>query len=362
CVGCPPPPPYEDIRTTYIALEDEVVDQFGNFIKKEMWKIGVSGGNGDFLIRNESSPGLVMTKDGKASLFSESSANPSASLEITQASAMNHHLLRLRKVGKGYVFGINNNGAVKIGLGTSIPDLMLDVRGNGYFEGRLGIGTGAGNPEQMLDVRGNGYFSGNVGIGTSTPGAKLEIRGAGNQSIDIFTSTLGSRLTLMAVTSNGVRESQIQYAGGGRFGFVEIGHGFRMMIATNGNVGIGTNTPEHKLDVAGKIRACEVIVETRWCDFVFKSDYKLIPLQERQSFIKQFGHLPNIMSEKEVVEEGANLGQAITGILQNVEEHELYLHNQEEKINALQKEIDELKAEFNNLLKEIEILKTNFLD
>ncbi|HET6243814.1 MAG: hypothetical protein H0V01_02900 [Bacteroidetes bacterium] len=124
-----------------------------------------------------------------------------------------------------------------------------------------------------------------------------------------------------------------------------------------GNVGIGTNNPYYKLDVAGTMRACEVIVNTAWCDFVFKPEYKLMTIHERQLFINKYGHLPNVKSEKEIIEEGANLGQAITGILQNVEEHELYLHNQEEKINIQQKELDALKAEFNKLLKEIDLLK-----
>ncbi|HET6243773.1 MAG: hypothetical protein H0V01_15025 [Bacteroidetes bacterium] len=228
------------------------------------------------------------------------------------------------------------------------------------------VGIGTDNPQSSLDVRGNIQISGsrfhvgsngNIGIGTSIPGAKLEIRGAGNQSIDIFTSTLGSRLTLMAVTSGGVRESQIQYAGGGRFGIGEIGYGFRMMIDVNGNVGIGCNSPQSKLQVNGQIRATDVIVTATGCDFVFDNNYKLPSLQERKTFILEKKHLPYIKPASDMQENGMGITETAEGLLQNIEEISLYQIQHEEKIQLLLKEQEELKKINQKLIEELNFLK-----
>lgn len=118
---------------------------------------------------------------------------------------------------------------------------------------------------------------------------------------------------------------------------------YMLFVATNGNVGIGTGTPKNKLDVCGTIRAKEIVVETGWCDFVFNKNYKLPSLTERRAFISQYGHLPYMQSEKEVLENGAKVSKAITGLLQNTEEHALYLIEISEKLDVLIKENMQLK-------------------
>ena len=45
------------------------------------------------------------------------------------------------------------------------------------------------------------------------------------------------------------------------------------------------------------------------------------------------------------------------GILQNVEEHEKYLYNHDERIEALEKEKEKQKALIDKLMKELESLK-----
>jgi hypothetical protein len=52
-----------------------------------------------------------------------------------------------------------------IGIGTTNPISLLDVRGNTTIMGNIGIGTT--NPISLLDVRGTSIFTGNVGIGTT---------------------------------------------------------------------------------------------------------------------------------------------------------------------------------------------------
>lgn len=71
-----------------------------------------------------------------------------------------------------------------------------------------------------------------------------------------------------------------------------------MIIKANGNIGIGTSTPAHKLDVCGTIRAVEVLVEDDWCDYVFEDDYSLPSLEEEKKHIETNGYLLGFESEE----------------------------------------------------------------
>ncbi len=99
---------------------------------------------------------------------------------------------------------------------------------------------------------------------------------------------------------------------------------------------------------AKKIYAQEVEVRPdamniHWFDYVFDKDYKLMSLSELEQFIKTNKHLPEIPSEKEVKENGINLGEMQGKLLLKIEELTLYIIEQEKQLKELQKQIDELK-------------------
>lgn len=111
-----------------------------------------------------------------------------------------------------------------------------------------------------------------------------------------------------------------------------------------GNIGLGTAiNSNYKLSVNGKIRAKEVIVEANWSDFVFEEDYNLKSLKEVEQFIKANKHLPDVPSEKEVVENGVSVGQMQSTLLQKIEELTLYVIEQNKRIEKLEHENAELK-------------------
>lgn len=115
-----------------------------------------------------------------------------------------------------------------------------------------------------------------------------------------------------------------------------------------GNLGIGTTsfvdgTDTYKLSVNGKVRAHSVKVYTTWADYVFEDEYKLLPLENVKTYINKNGHLPNIPSAKEVAENGIELGEMNSKLLEKIEELTLYLLDQEDRINKMQLEINNLK-------------------
>src|SRR5207249_5310572 len=117
------------------------------------------------------------------------------------------------------------------------------------------------------------------------------------------------------------------------------------------------STSPYKLDVCGTIRGKRVIVNTLGCDFVFARDYKLMSIDERIKFRTQFNHLPYMKSAKEMQEQGADVEETTMGLLQNVEEHDIYITKHDEQINEQKKEIKELKDENKDLKKDMQSLK-----
>jgi hypothetical protein len=105
-----------------------------------------------------------------------------------------------------------------------------------------------------------------------------------------------------------------------------------------GSVSIGTTktsdaSGEFKLSVNGRIRASEVKVYTNWADFVFEPTYRLRPLKEVESYIKEKGHLPEMPTAKEVETNGVNIGETQSKLLQKIEELTLYLIEQNKKLD-----------------------------
>jgi hypothetical protein len=123
---------------------------------------------------------------------------------------------------------------------------------------------------------------------------------------------------------------------------------------TLNSVGIGTtNTQGYKLAVKGSalFTKVKVIAPGAWPDYVFKKNYQLTDLAQLEQYITEHHHLPEIASEDDVRKNGIDLGDHAGAVLKKVEELTLYLINenkqlkdQNARLEAQQKEIDELKA------------------
>jgi hypothetical protein len=129
-----------------------------------------------------------------------------------------------------------------------------------------------------------------------------------------------------------------------------------IVIPANGNVGIGCTNPQYRLDVGGTARAKEFRVSLSGCDFVFEKNYNLITLNQRKIKVLAEKHLPNIAPAFDM-QQGTDLGLFSLGLLQNLEEHENYLYQHNDRIDVLEKENTELKTKMEKQEQEMEAFK-----
>ncbi len=220
-------------------------------------------------------------------------------------------------------FSILNNG--KVGVGTTNPLEKLHI--NGSVRGN--IGTGA-----LRIKSSSGYI--NVGalntswahIYTDRPNVIF------NKDVYTTTSSFSSYRNDLILKTDGSEKMRIKIS--------------------NGYVGIGTTKPDEKLTVKGKIHAEEVRVDLNVPpDFVFEKyytgksstnpNYTIPTLEEVEIFTKRNHHLSEVPSAKEIKENGLNLKEMTSLLLQKIEELTIYTIQQQKTINRLEKEVKSLK-------------------
>lgn len=129
---------------------------------------------------------------------------------------------------------------------------------------------------------------------------------------------------------------------------IKTNNTLRMVVKNNGQILFGAKkinathlhaNAQYQFD--GKIACKELVVvdPTKWADFVFEKNYKLLPLKDVEAYYIQNKHLPNVPSEKEVKENGINTADMDAVLLQKIEELTLYIVQQQKEIEALKKEI-----------------------
>ena len=250
---------------------------------------------------------------------------------------------------------------------TSSLLLSGDIRSNGrnleIAASKANNVTGQpGNLVLQVDndfITGLPIVAGSVGIGTNLPDAKLSVSSsivASNNNTYLL--SLHGRNPLINFTDEkNVAYGYIKswtnapyapFTNGMLIGsspgypimFSTNNYSLSMMIADNGNVGIGTANPTYKLSVNGNVRSKEIVVESNWADYVFDKKYSLPDLSDVEKYIKQHKHLPEIPSALEIQANGLPVGETQKIMMAKIEELTLY-------VIELNKQIQELKTSIN---------------
>jgi hypothetical protein len=189
---------------------------------------------------------------------------------------------------------------------------------------------------------------GDVGFGTTSPDASLDIEASdGTASIKV-TESNGTATTrvLMDLNNNG----------GVRFDLEDTANSVTWVVQNQAQLfeitKAGTGVRELALDGSGNLTILGTLTASggsTFPDYVFEPDYELMPLSELASFIEENKHLPKIPSASEIAAGGLNMTEMQISLVEKVEELTLYMLAQEEKNQAQEREIKQLKAQLASL-------------
>jgi len=112
----------------------------------------------------------------------------------------------------------------------------------------------------------------------------------------------------------------------------------------------GTETPVFQIWGNGNVNTKrlyseEIIVTTSaigtyWPDYVFKKNYKLMPILELEKYIKKNHHLPHIPSAGQVKKDGLSVFEINKSLVEKVEELSLYIIELKKEIDIINKKLN----------------------
>jgi len=209
----------------------------------------------------------------------------------------------------------------------------------------VGDGSGLTNVSGSWQQNGNKlyYNSDNVGIGTDNPMSHLEINkssgGSWNTPFIKIKRPYDSDLAAIGIETNQqnwVIAAINSSTGNEGFWIKNIKtDNVPFRIKNNGVVVVNGN-----LWVTNEVA---VQASEPWPDYVFKKDYRLMPLEQLQKFIYKNNRLPDMPSSEDIKKEGIKLAENQTLMLQKIEELTLYIIQLNEENSKLQKRIKKLE-------------------
>jgi hypothetical protein len=245
--------------------------------------------------------------------------------------------------------GLRMNAAGSVGIGTPNPQSLLHILGE--------------NPEARVQAtQSNKFAAMHIMNDLGAAGVTLASYGSAYVPAAAYERANGASVHTTSSAAGAAGLSIVAKNPTGYLTFHTGGPNEKMRIDANGNVGIGTNSPDQKLTVNGIIHTEEVRVDMTvpGPDYVFAPDYNLLPLSEVESYIKAYKHLPEVPSAKQMEEEGLNLKEMNLLLLKKVEELTLHLIEIKKENSTMKSENQVLKQQataIDKLKADLEIIK-----
>ncbi|MFB0525581.1 MAG: hypothetical protein ACETVZ_08550, partial [Phycisphaerae bacterium] len=227
--------------------------------------------------------------------------------------------------------------------GVQPADLLLATNG-----GNVGIGTTS--PDERMHIVGNTIIEAEAGAGFGAP-LRVVKEGTGRQIAAFFSNPRdgASEVEIQMGMGTMLPSAWSLKAASGLFSIANIAvFPPALNIRNTGEIGIGTTSPQGKLDVNGSIyqRGSQL-----HADYVFEPDYKLETIDEHSEFMWQNKHLPAIPEAKvdekgnEIIEVGAHR----KGIVEELEKAHIYIEQLHKRIKTLEEKLAELEKGLNTV-------------
>ena len=166
-------------------------------------------------------------------------SSPNYKLQVTSAGAGASEIVASNTAGGERIHLISRNSAGVSYAQSQNSQLLVGTFDNFALQFMVNNTT-----RMIVDT------SGNVGVGTNSPGTKLDILGAGNPTITLRGSD-GAYTSILNLQAAGGGASTINATGGSNALVLQTNSAERMRIDSSGNVGIGTSSPQQRLQVNG---------------------------------------------------------------------------------------------------------------
>ncbi len=277
-----------------------------------------------------------------------SSANDILQITVPAGSPNDFQFIEADVAGSNR-FQVNGDGSVGIGISVSTT-ARLNVDGANAANRKLyGIYATTDSTSSASyaiygqqtnassDARGVfGHCSGGDGIGYGVYGQAGYIGVRGFSSAGAYT---GSGYGVYG-SASGTAGTRIGVYGSASGGTVENWGGYFPTKVYTSEIRVGTTGPAtgYIACIGGKLIAEEVRValEANWPDYVFKSGYKKLSIDELQDYVNEYNHLPGVPSACELEDNGLHLGQMQSKMMEKLEEQALYIMELNNRIKELE--------------------------